>query len=60
MRSVRGYTTFEEFEREELRLNRNGAWSINDVVDDFVIGEGLDLELLERDREEAPSDDDDD
>ena len=60
MRSVRGYTTFEEFEREELRQNRNAAWSINDVVDDFVIGEGLDLELLERDREEAPSDDDDD
>jgi hypothetical protein len=59
MRSVRGYTTFEEFEREELRLNRNAAWSIDDVVEDFTMSEDLDLDLLERDREEAPSDDDD-
>ncbi|MBI5491192.1 MAG: hypothetical protein HY905_27925 [Deltaproteobacteria bacterium] len=59
MGSMRGYTTFEEFEREELRLNRNSAWSVNELVEDFSLQEELDLELLEGDRE-PPSDDDED
>ena len=59
MRSVRGYTTFEEFEREELRVTRNGAWSVDELVEDFSIQDELDLELLEGDREE-PADDDED
>jgi hypothetical protein len=59
MRSTRGYTTFEEFEREELRCNRNSAWSVDELVEDFSIQDELDLELLEQDRE-PPSDDDED
>ncbi|MBI5500065.1 MAG: hypothetical protein HY907_07460 [Deltaproteobacteria bacterium] len=59
MGSMRGYTTFEEFEREELRQNRNSAWSVDELVEDFSLQEELDLELLEGDRE-PPSDDDDD
>jgi len=60
MRATRGYDTFEEFEREELAVNRNSAWSIDDLVEDFSVNDDLDLDLLEGDREEEPSDDDDD
>lgn len=60
MRAVRGYTTYEEFEREELRLNRNAAWLIDDAVEDFIMGDDLDLELLELDCEPPSADDDDD
>jgi hypothetical protein len=59
MRATRAYGTFEEFEREELRVNRSSVWSLDDLVEDFAI-EDLDLDLLERDREEEPADDDDD
>jgi hypothetical protein len=60
MRATRGYDTFEEFEREELCAKRNNAWTIAELVDDFTIVEELDLELIEGDREEEPSDDEDD
>ena len=59
MGSTRGYNTFEEFEREELRQNRNSAWSVDELVQDFSIQDELDLALLEMDRE-PPADDDDD
>jgi hypothetical protein len=60
MRGTRGYETFEEFEREELATNRNSTWSIDELVEDFSVSDDLDLDLLEGDREEEPSDDDDD
>jgi hypothetical protein len=60
MRSTRAYDTFEEFEREELRVNRSTVWSLDELVEDFVI-EDLELDLLEAEREEEdPADDDDD
>ncbi len=59
MRSTRAYDTFEEFEREELRVNRSSVWSLDDLVEDFVI-EDLELDLLEKEQEEDPADDDDD
>ena len=59
MGSMREYNTFEEFEREELRQNRNSAWSVDELVQDFSIQDELDLALLEMDRE-PPADDDDD
>lgn len=58
MRSTRSYRTFEEFEREELRVNRSSVWSLDDLVDDFAM-EDLDLDLLERERDEEPAEDDD-
>ena len=60
MRATRGYDTFEEFEREELGAKRNNAWTIGELVDDFTIVDELDLDLIEGDREEEPSDDEDD
>ena len=59
MGSMREYNTFEEFEREELRQNRNSAWSVDELVQDFSIQDELDLALLEMDRE-PPADADDD
>jgi|GEM_PF-1905526 len=58
MRSTRSYGSFEEFEREELRVNRSSVWSLDDLVDDFAM-EDLDLDLLEGDGEEDPADADD-
>ena len=60
MRATREYGTFEEFEREELGAKRNNTWTIEELVEDFTVVDELDLELIEGDREEEPSDDEDD
>ena len=59
MRSTRAYETFEEFEREELRVNRSSVWSLDELVEDFVV-EDLELDLLDGEREDPADDDDDD
>jgi hypothetical protein len=59
MRCARAYTTYEEFEREELNVNRGSAWSIDELEDDFVIVDDMDLDLLEGDDEPEEVVDDD-
>jgi hypothetical protein len=58
MRATREYSTFREFEREELRTYRNNAWTINDLIEDFLT-EDLETELLDAREREAADDGDD-
>lgn len=60
MRGSKGYDSFQEFAREELHACRTNAWSIDELVDDFILGDDLDLDLIEGDREEEPADDEED
>ena len=45
MRGSKGYGSFQEFAREELYACRTDAWSIDELVDDFILGDDLDLDL---------------